>query len=117
MDDRQHDPARKVVVRTGIGAMSRIRPGLLKKAIASRLACFDSIAISGLAELGRNRSRPLKKASAKSAWRMSGDAGHRRMSRVSGRRGLPSQQLEVVCRGSHGELLGCSGEASQLKRS
>ena len=61
--------------------------------------------------------RPLKKACAKSAWRMAGHAVHRRMRRVSGRRGLPGQQLEVVCRSSHGELLGCSGEASQLKRS
>ena len=39
------------------------------------------------------------------------------MRRVSGRRGLPGQQLKIVCRGSHGELVGCSGEAPQLERS
>lgn len=61
--------------------------------------------------------RLLKKDRVGSAWWMTGDAGHRRMRRVSGRRGLPGQQLEVVCRGSHGELLSCSGEASQLERS
>lgn len=37
--------------------------------------------------------------------RMAGDAGHRRMRRVSGWRGLPGEQLKVVCRGGHGELL------------
>lgn len=63
------------------------------------------------------RTRLLKKDRVGSAWWMTGDAGHRRMRRVSGRRGLPGQQLEVVCRGSHGELLSCSGEASQLERS
>jgi hypothetical protein len=65
----------------------------------------------------RNRPRLLKKACAGLAWRIAGDAGHRRMRRVSGRRGLPGQQLKIVRRGSHGELLGCSGEAPQLKRS
>ena len=64
-----------------------------------------------------NRSRLLKKACAGLALRIAGDAGHWRMRRVSGQRGLPGQQLKIVCRGSHGELLGCSGEASQLKRS
>ena len=55
-----------------------------------------------------NPMRPLKKACAKSAWRMAGDVGHQRMRRVSGWRGLPGEQLKVVCRGGHGELLGGS---------
>ena len=90
-----------------------------QKAVVSARAAFRA----GMVEYrrppseGHNRSRLLKKDRVGSAWWMTGDAGHRRMRRVSGRRGLPGQQLEVVCRGSHGELLSCSGEASQLERS
>ncbi len=90
---------------------------LLAREVESHLEYEDRTVYAVLIDRYQKPPRLLKKACAGLAWRIAGDAGHRRMRRVSGRRGLPGQQLKIVCRGSHGELLGCSGEAPQLERS
>jgi hypothetical protein len=40
-----------------------------------------------------------------------------KMGRLSGRRGLPGEQLEIVGRSGHGELFSGSGKTAQLERS